>query len=510
MRLHAIALAMFAAFASLAEAAVPATVTFTARLVDEETNQVLTGAHNAVFTLYDAATGGNVVWSEQHEVTPDDGMIYVDLGTTQMLSETVFSGKALFLQVSLDGVLMEPRISLASVPYAVRSLASDKAIDAEKVGGIGLDGLQRRVSGTCNSGQYLSGVNADGTVTCADDSTSTGDITAVTAGPGLVGGAMAGAATLALMSCANNQVLKATGNGWMCGADNDTGDITGVTAGPGLVGGGASGAVTLSLPTSCGAGQLLKWNGAAWACAADVDTDTDTNSGGTITGVSVGAAGGLMGGGTTGNVALSLPNNCAANQVLKWTGATWVCANDIDTSSGGTITGVVAGTGLSGGGSTGNVTMNVGAGIGVVVHADTIGLDTAYTDMRYLMLNGGTMAGSINMNGHQVTNRGCPAGYVSAGGTLCIEYEDACCFTFSAAANRCRASGAHLCTSAEMRAVMVAGTALGSGGILYDWLADQDADDSALFINNAGDPANPDGARAASTSSYARCCYLVE
>jgi hypothetical protein len=518
MRLHAIVLASFAAFVSLAEATVPSTVTFTARLVDDETNEVLTGAHDAVFTLYDAPTGGNVVWTETHALTTDDGMVYVDLGAQQALDDTVFSGKQLFLQVSLDGTLMEPRISLASVPYAMRSLASDKASDADKLGGVSLDGLQRRVTGSCNTGQYLSGVNADGTVACADDSAGTGDITAVTAGPGLVGGAMAGAATLALMSCGANQVLKSTGSGWMCGADADSGDITGVTAGPGLVGGGASGAVTLSLPTSCASGQLLKWNGSTWGCATD--TDTDTNSGGTITGVSVGAAGGLIGGGTMGNVALSLPNHCSANQLLKWTGATWACANDIDTTSAGTITGVSAGAGLTGGGSTGSVTVNVGQGPGVVVQADMIALDTGYTDARYLMtavadarylmLSGGTMTGALNMNGHVLSNRGCPAGYVSAGGTLCVEFADACCFTFSAAANRCRAAGAHLCTSAEMRSIMMAGTALGNGGVLYDWLADQDADDSAMYVNNAGDAANPDGTRATATSSYGRCCTRVE
>jgi hypothetical protein len=319
------------------------------------------------------------------------------------------------------------------------------------------------------------------------------------------------------MSCTTGQVLKATGGTWACASDNDTGDITGVTAGPGLVGGGTSGDVSLSLPTSCAQNQILKWTGQAWACAADVDTDT--NSGGTITGVSVGAAGGLAGGGTSGNVSLSLSTSCAQNQLLKWSGTTWVCANDVDTNSGGTISGVVAGAGLAGGGSTGNVTVNVGQGIGVVVQADTIALDTAYTDARYLMqssadarylrLGGGTMTGSINMGGQRIVNRGCPPGYVSAGGGLCVEHSDECCFTFSAAANRCRAAGAHLCTSAEMRAVMASGVALGTT-VLQDWLADQVADDTALYVNNATNAENPDGTRATTTSSWSRCCAGVE
>ncbi len=55
------------------------------------------------------------------------------------------------------------------------------------------------------------------------------------------------------------------------------------------------------------------------------------------------------------------PNNiaCADGEVLKWVTAStrWECSSDI--SSGGTITGVTAGTGLSGGGTTGSVTLNL-------------------------------------------------------------------------------------------------------------------------------------------------------
>jgi len=227
--------------------------------------------------------------------------------------------------------------------------------------------------------------------------------------------------------------------------------------------------------------------------------------------VMIGAAGGLMGGGTSGTVSLSLPNTCGAGQVLKWNGTVWACANDLDTdtNSGGTITGVTAGNGLGGGGAAGNVTVNVGQGVGIVVQADTVGLDTSFTDLRYLMLTGGTMTGPINMNGQRITNRGCPTGYTAAGPGLCVEASDSCCYTFTGAANRCRAAGSHLCSSAEMRAVMASGVSLG-GGAVQDWMADQNGDDSAMYVNDGTSAENPDGTRATTTSSYSRCCLSVE
>jgi len=75
---------------------------------------------------------------------------------------------------------------------------------------------------------------------------------------------------------------------------------------------------------------------------------------GPISGVTAGA--GLAGGGTEGNVTLSLLTTCSSGQVLQWNGSTWVCA----TSKGsGTITGVTTGTDLTGGGTSGNVTLNL-------------------------------------------------------------------------------------------------------------------------------------------------------
>ena len=141
-----------------------------------------------------------------------------------------------------------------------------------------------------------------------------GFVTSVTAGTGLTGGTITSSGTIGLAAtqllpttaCANNQIPKWNGSAWMCGTDaNSGGTVTSVATGTGLTGGPITGAGTIGLaatqllPTpACSSSQIPKWNGTAWACAADA------NSGGTVTSITAGA--GLTGGviTTSGTIAV--------------------------------------------------------------------------------------------------------------------------------------------------------------------------------------------------------------
>jgi hypothetical protein len=100
-----------------------------------------------------------------------------------------------------------------------------------------------------------------------------------------------------------------------------------------------------------------------------------------ITGITTAAGSGLIGGGTSGTLNLSLTNTCAKNQMLQWTGSAWACAS----AGTGTITGVTAGTDLTGGGTSGNVTLS---------------LNTTATNALYAQLGAAnTFTGNQTLNG---------------------------------------------------------------------------------------------------------------
>ena len=177
-----------------------------------------------------------------------------------------------------------------------------------------------------------------------------------------------------------NGTLKALevwdGTAWV----SASGDITSITAGTGLIGGGSVGAVTVSIDY-IGTGNIILAAGAisGTVSTADFILVSDTTVGnavkapvsslpftanlGTVTSVAATGAGGIVVAGspitTSGTLALSLsavPNASLANSTITINGTAVALGGSINV---GDITGVTAGNGLSGGGTTGAVTLDL-------------------------------------------------------------------------------------------------------------------------------------------------------
>ncbi len=120
-------------FAQQVTAAVPTLVNFSGTLADLN-GKPLTTITGVTFLLYKAESGGAPLWMETQTVHPDkSGRYSVMLGSTRsegLPTDVFVSGEARWMGVQPQDQAEQPRVLLLSVPYAL------KAGDAQTVGGL--------------------------------------------------------------------------------------------------------------------------------------------------------------------------------------------------------------------------------------------------------------------------------------------------------------------------------------------------------------------------------------
>ena len=412
--------------------ALPRLVRFGGTVKDLNGN-LLTGVVGITFALYSEQTGGAALWLETQNVTADSNGHYVALlGSTKpegLPTELFTTEQARWVGVQVSGQAEQPRVLLVSAPYAL------KAGDAETIGGLPpsafvLAGPALMNSSTASdtpetvtpltatdvttTGGTMSYLPIfSGAATIIDSSvfqtgsgttgkigidTTTPATTLDVNGAGTIRGTLAlpatGAATAAagdvsqglnfVASSYNSTSLTAVNQTFRWHAEPAANDTTAPSATLNLLYG-----LGTATPSETG----LKISSKGVVSFATGQTFPGT---GTISGITTAAGSGLTGGGTTGTLSLKVPaagitnamladskitlnNNaagglttpgamtlgntyaiglkpCATSQILQYSGTTWNCIAPTGT---GTITGVTAGTDLTGGGTGGKVTLNL-------------------------------------------------------------------------------------------------------------------------------------------------------
>jgi hypothetical protein len=327
-----------------AEPGVPRLVNFCGKAIDAQ-GKTIVGIAGVTFAIYADQFGAAPLWMETQNVQADTkGNYTVQLGATKsegLPLDLFTSSQARWLAVTINGGEEQPRILLLSVPYAL------KAADAETIGGLPPSAFVLATPQNATAATYITEPAAGQSVSpgAATDVTTTGST-------GTFLPVFNGASTI----IDSVMVQVGTGSTAKIGINTTTPTSTLGVNGAATIGGltlpaagtATATAGTISHPLNLVASAFSSSSGAA----VNQTFRWQTEPAGNDTATPSGTLNLLFGSGTStpAETGLKIASNgyitFATGQMFPGTGK-------------GTITGVTAGTDLTGGGTKGTVTLNL-------------------------------------------------------------------------------------------------------------------------------------------------------
>lgn len=103
------------------EAEIPALIKYQGRLIDG--TNLVNRTVSMVMNLYDASTGGNLLYADSNAVSVVDGIYNTHLGDNTIYGSltNALANSQVYLELKIDGATLSPRERIVAVPYALRA-----------------------------------------------------------------------------------------------------------------------------------------------------------------------------------------------------------------------------------------------------------------------------------------------------------------------------------------------------------------------------------------------------
>ncbi len=114
---------VFGATCEAARSQTPGEIGHQGILTDSLGNPIVEGTFQVMFSLYDQASGGTALWSEEQSVSVEEGLFTVLLGAVNPI-DLPFD-EPYWLEVKVDGDELDPRLRFTASPYSRRAATVD-------------------------------------------------------------------------------------------------------------------------------------------------------------------------------------------------------------------------------------------------------------------------------------------------------------------------------------------------------------------------------------------------
>ncbi|PKL79630.1 MAG: hypothetical protein CVV25_07110 [Ignavibacteriae bacterium HGW-Ignavibacteriae-4] len=115
-------------FPILALAQIPQTMNYQGRLEDNSGNPVTDGNYSIVFSIFDAPTNGNSLWTETRSVTTEDGFFTLTLGENTAID--INTDQQIWLNINIGGNDLTPRTKLSGSLSSLSTKAVENTTSA--------------------------------------------------------------------------------------------------------------------------------------------------------------------------------------------------------------------------------------------------------------------------------------------------------------------------------------------------------------------------------------------